>query len=287
MNIIALVMGLLLIIAVSTNTLLKKKIADDTVSKSVSGYMNASRKALNNSEIYYFNSIQAKPSDNSKKEKEPIKVVENKKREINIQNAKINIYPLVMEKKENCPELYKLVISLVKTLYSDKSFYKTNLEKVILDNILAAFEIQLKKDKDLHLANLFLKDSSLQKTYYRILKGTKFYDFDKKIGIPSLLDYIKFENTNSKIPMKDASYELLLTIFNKSITKEIILLQTQNPPKNLTKENVINICQKNHFRFDEKIFDFFDFSNSINSKEKIIIGLDKSTNIKVKRKINL
>lgn len=287
MNIIPFIISLLLIIAISTNTLLKKKITEDLVSKSISGYMNASRKALNNSEYYFFESIQEKPIEKSKDKKTTKEKVE-KKRAVNIENAKINIYPIVVDRKENQPELYNLVLSLMHTLYCDKSFYYPNFEKEILNNILSAIDIQLKNDKDLHLSNLIFKDSFLQKKYYKILKGTKFYDFDNNIGVPSLLDYIKFENTNSKISMKDASFELLVTIFSISVAKELNELQKQDPPKNLTKQNVINICQKHSFRFNENILDFFDFSiSSKNSKEKIIVGLDKETNIKVKRKLNL
>lgn len=285
MNIVAFVISLLMIIAITTNTLLKKKVSDDIACKSISGYMSASRKALNNSEYYYFKTIKEKP-DNKAKKQSKAQENEKKTRQIHPENAKINIYPLLTD-KENQQELYNLVKSLIKTLYSNKSFYKKNFEKEILNNILYAFENQLKKDKDLHLANLFLKDFSLQNSYYKILKGTKFYDFDRNVGTASLLDFIKFENSNSKIPMIDASYELLITLFNKTITKEINLLQKENP-KNITKENIINICQKHHFHFDEKVLDFFDFSNSLlNSKEKVVVGLDKNTHIKVKRKITL
>jgi len=288
MNIIPFIISLLLIFAISTNTLIKKKVSDDLVCKSISGYMSASRKSLNNSEDYYFKSIKKNSSNKPKKEKKSKDPLKKKARQINIENAKINIYPLIMDEKENQIELYNLIASLIKTLYSNKSFYKNNLEKDLLNNILYALEIQVKKNNSLHLANLFLKDSTLQNIYYKILKGTKFYDFDKEIGLPSLLDYVKIENTKNKIPIKDVSYELLLSVFNKNIAKEINTLQKEFPIKNLTKENIKNLCQKYHFRFNEKILDFFDFSNSlINLKEKIIVGIDETTNIKVKRKITL
>lgn len=288
MNIIPFVVTLILIFAISTNTLLKKKISEDTISKSASGYMAASRKSLNNFEKYYFESIQEKPKEKSKKENEGNETNENKKRFINIENAKINIYPLVSDKKENQIELYNLAASLIKTLYLGNSFYKPNFEKDLLDNILASFEIQLKKDKECQLSNLTLKDPRLQKNYYKILKGTKFYDYEKKIGIPSLLDFIKYENTTSKIPMKDASFELLLSVFTHTIANEIVLLQIENPPKNLTKQNILDLCQKHSYRLNENFLDFFDFSTSSkNSKEKIFVGFDKSTNIKVKRKLSL
>jgi hypothetical protein len=288
MNIVPFIIGLLMIFAIITNTLLNKKVSDDIVSKSISGYMKASRKALNASEDFYFNNLKAKPSLKEQKYKKlNDQEQEPKTREINIENAKINIYQLAID-KENQIQLYDIIASLIKTLYCKKKFYTPNLEKNLLNNVIYALENQIKKNKKTNLASLILKDFSLQKIYYKILKGTKFYDFDENIGTASLLDFIKIENSNEKIPMKDASKELLTALFNKKIVTEIMLLQKENPPKNITEENIITICQKHHFLIDKKILDFFDFSNSlIKVKEKIIVGLDKDTNIKVKRKITI
>ena len=138
------------------------------------------------------------------------------------------------------------------------------------------------------LESIVLKDADLQDTYYKMLKGTKYYDFEKKMGTPSLLHFVKFENSKLKIPIINASYELLISTFNKSIADEIQVLQKQNPPKNLTKTAVLDICQKRHFRLNENILDFFDFSNRLNlSKERIFVGIDKKTQIKVTRKVAL
>ena len=288
MNILAFVIGILMIFALTTNTLFKKRISDDILSNSFSGYMVASRKAYNESEIACFKNIRTKPIE----KKPPLSTsntnsnANEKSRNINSQYAKINIYPLVFEKKENHKELYKLTASMIKTLYSNQVFYTNRFEYQLLDNIILAFQNQIKKKKELNFANLTLRKQNTQKNYYRILKGTKFYDFEKKTGTPSLLDFVKFENSKLKIPMKDASKELLVSCFNENIANEIQILQKQKNLKNLTKTAVLDICQKRHFKIDEKVINFFDFSNRINIfKEKIFVGIDKKTQIKVTRKV--
>ncbi|NGX34533.1 MAG: hypothetical protein K1060chlam1_00886 [Candidatus Anoxychlamydiales bacterium] len=289
MNIIAFIAGLLMIFAITTNTLCKKHLSDGFVSRSFSGYMKSSRKALNEYEKYYFDnlkeSVKSKSRTNAHKEPDS-KSTEIKPRQIHPEKAKVNIYQLVIDKKENQKELYNILASLIKTLYSKQSFYEKCFERVLLNNILTAFEGQIEKKQELNFETLILKDGSLKNIYYKIIKGTKFYDFENKIGCPSLLDFVKIENSKMQIPIKDTSKELLYTIFNKEISLEIFKLQTENPPKNLTYQNVLSLCEKNNLLIDEKIYKFFNFSNSVSrSKEKIFVGFDKNTDIKCKIKL--
>lgn len=290
MNIVAFVLGLLMIFAITTNRLLKKHISDGFVQKSFSGYMCSSRKAMNEYEKYYFDSI--KESSKSKGKNEPKnenKIASNtqeEKRQVHPDRAKINIYQLVQEKKENQKELYNVIASLIKELYSNQTFYKQDLEHKILNNILSAFDSQINNKQELSFETLIIADNSLKNTYYKIIKGTKFYDFEKKTGCPSFLDFVKIENTNMKIPMKNASKELLIALFDSDIANKIYELQTQkNKLKELTYQNILSLCQKNYCSFDEKILKLFDFTNSkTRSTEKIFVGFDKKTDIKCKIK---
>lgn len=289
MNILAFVIGILMIFALTTNTLLKKRVSDDILSNSFSGYMSASRKAYNDSELSYFQNILEKPKEkkNNSKSVQRKNSGNEKSRIIRPQYAKINIYPLVFEKKENHKELYNLIASMIKTLYSNQDFYTNRFEYQLLDNMLVAFKNQRKKKKEIDFANLTLRNDKIQKNYYRILKGTKYSDFAKQTGTPSLLDFVKIENSKLKIPIINASKELLTTCFNKSIASEIEILQKQNPPKNLTKAAISDMLLNHHCKTDEKILDFFDFSKGLNkSKEKIFVGIDKKTQIKVTRKVS-
>jgi hypothetical protein len=274
-----------MIFAIATNTLFTKKQTDEIVSKSFLGYMQASRDALNKSEKKYFNSIKSIAKETSKKQAPKETKEKNKIRKINPILGKVNILPLLND-RDNQKDLYNLCASLIKTLYSNQSFYKKNLEYNLLNSLISSYN-KLKKTENIHLESLVLKDPDLQKTFYKILKGTKFYDFKNSIGTPSLLDFIKLENTNAKPSFANVTMEMLRAIFNDTIAEEIRVLQKEDPPSNLTWENVKLICKKNIFTPNEDILELFDFSNSFNrSSDKTIVGFDESTNIKIKRKMN-
>ena len=157
----------------------------------------------------------------------------------------------------------------------------------MLDNILIAFENQQDKNQELNFETLIFKEDSLQKIFYKMLKGTKFYDYDKNIGIASFLDFVKIENNSLDVLIKDASKEFLVTLFNKEIFQEINILQKEKGCPNLTYENVLNICSNHHFNVDKKLLHLFTFSNfsSRHSNEKVLVGYDKNTDIKFKIKV--
>lgn len=292
------IFSILMIFSISTTVFLKKASFEDSFEKSISGYMSASRKLISAKEYDFYKSIKKVPKekDLNKKDIDEMqelksnKIAKNstegakKTREINTLNAKVNIYKLGVEKKENHKELYNLVARLIKNLYSNKSFYHNNLENIILDNILKAIENQ-KNDKNISPSKLVLKTQDLQKVYYKMLKGSKFYDFEKGQGTASLVDFLKIENSKSKIPIIDASYELLESAFSKKIANQIKELQKEDPPKNLTRNSVLTICQKNRLNVNETILDLFDFSSFSKDKNNYLVGIDENTNIKITKKI--
>ena len=101
-----------------------------------------------------------------------------------------------------------------------------NLEYLIVDEILKAVRKEKNTDpnKKIYLEKLDLKD--LQPIFYKMLKGTKIYDFEKKVGYPSLLDMVDIDSLkNISVPL--ASKEILYTIFNQKIAEKIISFQEQ------------------------------------------------------------
>ncbi len=285
MNILSFVISLLMIFAISTSTLLVKKKNQDIIAKSYNGYMTANRKSLNNYQSAVYTNIQAvKENDykknNTKKNEEP-------KRTIDLQNGKINIYPLLKEGIETHKDLYYLLSSLIKSLYSDKNFYKNNLENNIVNNMIKDAKKKFEDSDDINLAQLNMNNQDLQLNYYKMLKGSKLYNFENKSGVASLLDFIcAYPTSEVKIPIIDTSKEILSLIFSKQIADLIEPLQIEEPTKTLTKDYVIDLCRKNNVKYDLTLFSFLNFSiNTKNYKNKEIIGLDKDTNIFIKRKI--
>ncbi|NGX63191.1 MAG: hypothetical protein KR126chlam6_00598 [Candidatus Anoxychlamydiales bacterium] len=277
-----------MIFAITTNTLVKKRSSDHFIAKSFSGFMTSNRNALNQYEKYNFDQIKkvAEKKENVRAYNQN-NTAEKKPRVIKPENAKLNIASLICYSKNSEKTLYKFTTSLIKTLYSNQSFYIEGFENYMLDNILIAFENQQDKNQELNFETLIFKEDSLQKIFYKMLKGTKFYDYDKNIGIASFLDFVKIENNSLDVLIKDASKEFLVTLFNKEIFQEINILQKEKGCPNLTYENVLNICSNHHFNVDKKLLHLFTFSNfsSRHSNEKVLVGYDKNTDIKFKIKV--
>ncbi|MBN2479019.1 MAG: hypothetical protein JXA94_02200 [Parachlamydiales bacterium] len=280
MNIYTFVLAFLMIFAVITNTLIFKKNTSKYISKSYVGFMKSNRKLLNKYEMNFYKNIKIDPATVDHKNKK--NTDENKTRTINIENAKLNIFPLFSEDADSAKELFKITANLIKTLYQNKSFYKKGLEVELLNQMITSYKNLEKKPKNIFLEKIKLKDQNYQMTYYKILKGTKFYNFEKNIGHGSLLDFVTVDNSkNSKIPIIDASNELLTSLFGSSIAKKIALLQTQNPPEKLAFENISNIVDKN-----KKFLNYFDFSlKNLKSDSQSIFAIDEDTQIKRKKTI--
>jgi hypothetical protein len=283
MNILTFVLALMMMFAITTSTMLKKNIFSKHLATSFKGYMQSSRKLLNDGEYLLHNRIEEKES--TKKTKHPIKA-KNKvnPRKIKPHYGKINIYKLIVDKKENQKELYKMLQLLVKELYNDKSFYEKGFEKALVENIISALKNQKKQGNELQLETLILKDANLQKIYYKILKGTKYYDYEQNMGLASLLDFIKINLNDKKIPIKHASFELLVSLFDKQIASDIKQMQTSRNFENLNAEYILGICKNSNIKnVHEETLKLFDFSKNYNKdKEKILFGCDEKTDIKIK-----
>ncbi len=289
MNILSLVITILMIFAISTQMLLSKKVSSDIISKSYVGYMKVQRRATSKSETYYYSTI--KTEKNEKEIKQKIKTEKVKKiKEPNRSESYFNIYPLITEGKESHPELYESILHLIRVLYLENGFFKNlkikNLDKEILNNILLSAKESLKEElsaNELHLAKLELKEKDLQPIYYKMMKGSKFYNYKEKIGYPSLLDFIKIRDEKNKIPINSAHFEILSILFNEKIAEEIVKLQLLG--EEITKERLNDLLTKKHFQLNPKIWDFISFTNISNPTE--IIVKDENTDISLKRAINL
>jgi hypothetical protein len=288
MNILPLVISLLLIFSFFTNTLFVKHKNSTLASKSFSGYMIAKRDAENEYQSEVYRLIDAKPIKKQKKTNQNNPQKDAKKRLANPLNAKINITSLFLE---NNQDLYNLVKSLIHNLYKNKSFYYDNLEIYLLNNLIEEAKVFLKDEKNslnnLNLCKISFKDKQLNDIYYKMLKGTKFYIYKKNIGFPSLLDYIDINlHTAIKIPIIDASFEVLEIIFNEKIAFEILERQKSYPIKNLSKEDVEKLSLGFGKKPNDIFFKYLDFSKRNKNTNKIIVGIDEISGIKVRKNLN-
>ena len=110
-------------------------------------------------------------------------------------NARLNLYTLLHKKPSNdLPKefsLYEVVAELIRSLYSDDTFFKDNpgVEYLILDKLMEKKEESKNFTTPDQLGGLDFEDDRLQAIFYQMLKGTK--------NSPSLLNYITFDNIKS------------------------------------------------------------------------------------------
>ncbi|OGN61625.1 MAG: hypothetical protein A3F40_00160 [Chlamydiae bacterium RIFCSPHIGHO2_12_FULL_27_8] len=252
MNILGFIFTILMIFSIITNNLYLKAKNETIFSSSLNGFMKASRNLNNNFEKEIFKNLK---TNNEKKEK-----ILSKTRNINILNAKMNLYPLLDKKKSENAEYYNLAAKLIKELYKESDFYQEGFEFFLLDRIIL-------NDKNTpSLDRIDLNNSKFQKIYYKMLKGSKTYN------IPSFLDYFTIKEKDFKIPIKDASFELLKCAFSTDLAYKIKNEQLVNP---------VNFENISTFISNEKYSTLFDYSKRAQKIDSFLVGIDKETNIQI------
>jgi len=215
MNAIGFVSTLLIILAAFFATFQDSFFSAHKLQKSYIGYSEASRQAQNELSSAYYKSIRKKPAPKTDQGKPTSSLVAKKplkqrKTEETPECARLNFSPL-LSCKEPPKELYELSLRLLHTLYGGNLLAKEGLEKKLLDAIIAAAKAK-DAPKPLHLAQLRLKDSSLQPLFYKILKGVR--PQNRQQGTPSLLDYVTTEiGGQEKICLACASRPMLSALF--------------------------------------------------------------------------
>ena len=130
------------------------------------------------------------------------------------------------------------------------------------------------------MEKLIFKDQKLQNIWYKLLKGTKNYDFDKKTGYPSILDFITVEENshNNKICIKKAPKELLTALFSETIADQI-----WESKKKLSIPKIKQILIDANFQ-NQPVWNILDFKhNSHKKKVKTIVCRDKQTQITLRK----
>ena len=191
-----------MIFSLAIGSIAKKSHISILLNRSSNGYMSANRSALQTAENNLYKSIKSiKTKPKIQDHTSPPNTPSNK-RTIDPIKAKVNILSLLIDNKDASKDLYNLTANLIKILYEKSDFYKNAFEFQILDEIIEALKMQNKKQKPLNLPELTLKMKKNQKIYYKMLKGSKFYNFNKSIGYPSLLDFITISPGNNEILLK-------------------------------------------------------------------------------------
>jgi hypothetical protein len=267
MNILPTVMGLLLIFACTFTLSLRKATLAQPVEKTYQAHIQASRKILNSYESLCYERMRGE-----KKEKQDgnVKTAAHREKQIeplNLDCARLNLWPLLQDGKEKQPILYETAAHLLRTFYASFLFEgQPRFEYCLLDALLEAAKLANNEPNTtyLPLEKLALKDwrvkplYSLQTVYYRMLRGTKKH----QEGYPSLLEYFVIENKETHICMQHASAEMLTALFGPGAAAALFheLQESETP---LLPERVREISTQNgKIGLSDEFLKLLDFQTS-------------------------
>lgn len=185
----------------------------------------------------------------------------------NTHPSKINLYLLTQEKNLKQETLYSLTALLIRKTYNHAPFYKKDLEYRILDTYIKM--VKEENCEKIDPEKIHFADTDLGWAWYRMIKGTKTYDIQKKEGYPSLLKFITYKKDSPTLLLPEASKDLLSLLFTPAIAQEIHknewVKEKSQDPKTLkeietvkfvpiTKEKLIIILNEEKFPIPDKNF---------------------------------
>lgn len=251
MNMLTFVFSILLILSFANLAIREKQMGARRIKSTYLGHIHAERKILSACEKEAYNSFKSIPKPKKSTSnlrtaaspaKQPAKPLPNSL------CARLNLHPLIDQGKETHPFLYNLSAKMLKAFYEPLfSTQGVKSEYKFLDAWLnAARALRVKQEKDFAYEKIVFKDPVYQSLYYKMLKGTKTWNLEEKIGYPSLLDYVQFDLKPKKICLAHAHPDILSVLFNPKAAAKLFAETHQSKPPVLTKEFIERICFETH-----------------------------------------
>jgi len=103
----------------------------------------------------------------------------------------LNIYPLLKEGKDIEHDSYEIFAKIIRELYKNE-LSKKNMEYLLIDALIKKSQETMSANEELFLEKISFDNESLQSLWYKMLKGSKYYNFEKNIGYPSIFEFISF-----------------------------------------------------------------------------------------------
>ncbi len=321
MNILGFISAILIIFSIITASMLHQHKDSSEIKKSIGGYYAASELSEDALEKAFFKSLKnkkeekvppASPAPEKKTTPTTAKVEEIDDDEDDEDIKKIyecstlNILPLLSEGKDANKDSYDIFSQIIKTFYSSLLSEKEQI--ALIDSLIKnASKIIQNKEEELVLEKIVLEDR-FQRAWYQMQKGSKFYNFEKKIGYPSIFELINISQSEKKqkhICLQKASKEMLSSLFNEKIADEILEVKKGLKPidqkqssssklnenkshKYITKEDLDLILSKHNFHLKNNLKEHLAFSHNSHKKNPLlIICKDEKTKISIKKKCDL
>lgn len=170
------------------------------------GEFHAERKARNEMQNFLFESIaeidlNASKVTREKKEDRAVSGLRTFKRIS--EKHKVNIYRLLETPNPENTELYSFSLQLIAALYRHCDFYTERFPKTILHCLLESGKKVINPENQLHILQIIPSISTGLEDHviYQILRGTNYYNLEKQVGIPPLLDFFTISSDKKHKPL--------------------------------------------------------------------------------------
>lgn len=287
MNLLGLVFSILLILSFGYYSLAEKHLTGNKLRNSYISHSRVHRKICNQFTSELYNNLQGVKTERKKTNKKKNAGPKNIIVEPNRECAKLNLWPLIEEGRENHPKLYELAIKLIGTFYKPLGDGEKRFEHRFLDQFIQCAK-SVKKE-EFSLETLSFSDPEMQKLYYKMLKGTKKWDLNNHIGYPPLLDYVKANPSIEAICVFHSHPDMLQILFNPKIGQALyssIHRKEGNSP--LSQELIEHFASVTHsFRIDPELYPLLTLSGYLDHVEKRKIFVAAEGEVQIRKNLAL
>ena len=235
MNILFLVTSFLLLFTFLSASLLKNSLFFSHEKSSHCSYIVGKQKLHDKWERYQYQTY--KKSKTPEKKEGPLKKPSSKTlppysshrvRKNLPKLAKWNVAPLLLA-TVSMDELEARAALLLEELYGHTSFWLKEKESTpdLAEALIASFKAKNLTEDELNaLSDLFPESPSLQKAFYKMLKGSSIYNIEKKEGYPPLSEFFTLDIEDPKtLAFPYSSYPAIKAFFGEDIAEQIVLLE--------------------------------------------------------------
>lgn len=267
------------------------------------GEFHAERRARNEIQDFLFESIteiDLNASKVSREKKKDRKVSGLRTFKRISEKHKVNIYRLLETPNPENTELYSFALQLIAALYRHCDFYTEKFPKAVLHVLLESGKKVVKPDNRLHILQIIPSISTglEDRVIYQTLRGTNYYNVEKREGIPPLLDFFTISSDKKHKPLY---FPLLRRVylnvaFGERCARALLLRESEKREKNknldkknrtpiLTKSELSEILERvgreTPFHLDE----IMAYSRPRIGKfdKQQVAGVDKNTGIHIRK----
>lgn len=171
------------------------------------GEFHAERLARNRIQSYLFETMRGVDSDviskRPKQRKQDRQVSCHRAFKRLSEKHKVNIYRLLQTPNPENTDLYSFSMQLLIALYNHCDFYNERFPKAILECLLEAGKKALEPDNSLNIVQIMpsIFTGADNHIVYQVLRGTNYYDLEKREGIPPLLDFFTISSDKRHKPL--------------------------------------------------------------------------------------